>query len=453
MGEFYWAGGLGLDPAGSGGIGSALGQVELDQGVGLGSGENQLVFCPYNPAAFGGKAFSTSAFYTLSYTINTTTGQISNVSLSDGTYTDTADYQTIDNFNNTASGPNGAIFTVANTAFAGLINGSAGTGTAQYMNFQLSGGSGGTVPSGSNWTGGNSTTNWADAGNWNGAVPGATTGTTNTDTAVFNQTVSFQPTTIDMGRNVQNIVFDTANVSAMTVGTTTGNSLLLTSGGAIQTTATVTAAQTVNAPLVLEGVYGLYTFTSNATSSTATLSFGGGITAGGSSGTTLLTLNGSNTGANTDQRHHRQRFVGRYVGFSGRARGQLDPLQCQHVHRFDQCREWNAERRKRLIGCYAHRDYRRLDDPVHFHRQPHDFGLLRINGGEFRRHHRQPRDFGQRRHVLGRQRCDRGECRDRGHGRNLRGPAGFQQPFDRLQYVRHGWSDPLAQFRRCVQHG
>ena len=286
VGEFYWAGGLCLDPAGSGGAGSALGQVELDQGTG--SNENQLVFCPYNPAAFGGKAFSTSAFYTLSYTINTTTGQISNVSLSDGTFTDTADYQTIDNFNTSA------IFTVTNTAYAGIINGSANnnaTGFAQ--NFELQGVVAATV-----WTGGNSTTNWADANNWSGAIPGATSGTTNTDTATFNQTVTVQPTTIDSGRNVKNITFDTSNVSAMTVGTTTGNALTLTSGGTIQTTSSVAAAQLVNAPLVLEGAY---TFTSGATAPLATLSFGGLIKPDASltSTPTALTLNGSNTGANT----------------------------------------------------------------------------------------------------------------------------------------------------------
>lgn len=55
-------------------------------------------------------------------------------------------------------------------------------------------------------------------------------------------------------------------------------------------------AQTVNAPLVLEGDY---TFTSGASSSSATLSFGGGITPGATSGTTTLVLNGANGGANT----------------------------------------------------------------------------------------------------------------------------------------------------------
>ncbi len=154
------------------------------------------------------------------------------------------------------------------------------------------------TPPGSFWTGGASTTNWADGGNWSGNVPGATTGTANADTAIFNQAVSFQPFTIDAGRNVMNITFDTAAVSSMTVGTTTGHPLLLTSGGTVQTTAAVTNPQTVNAPLVLEGNY---TFTSGATTTAATLSFGGAIKPDASltSGPTTLTLNGSNAGANT----------------------------------------------------------------------------------------------------------------------------------------------------------
>jgi len=55
----------------------------------------------------------------------------------------------------------------------------------------------------------------------------------------------------------------------------------------------------VNAPLVLETIGGIYTFASNSTTSTATLSFGGGITSGASSGTNTLFLTGSNTGTNT----------------------------------------------------------------------------------------------------------------------------------------------------------
>ncbi len=136
---------------------------------------------------------------------------------------------------------------------------------------------------------------WTTATNWFG-VPGATTGTTNTDTATFHITAPNSPLAIDAGRNLKNITFDTANVNSIIIGTAGGNALLLTAGGTIQTTATVMNPQTVNAPLVLEGDY---TFTSGAAASNAALSFGGRITPGASSGVTTLTLDGANTGANT----------------------------------------------------------------------------------------------------------------------------------------------------------
>jgi autotransporter-associated beta strand protein len=145
------------------------------------------------------------------------------------------------------------------------------------------------------WTGASSTS-WADSGNWSGAVPGATSGTTNIDTAMFNQNAANSPLVIDMRRNLQNITFDTASVNSLTIGSVTGNPLLLTSNGTIQSTSTVVNPQTINAPLILEGDY---TFTSGATATAATLTFGGRITPAATSGTTTLTLNGDNPGTNT----------------------------------------------------------------------------------------------------------------------------------------------------------
>ena len=283
--EVIWTGGLTLDAAaGSATDGSGPGAVELDMGTG--TKETRPVIIPF-PAALG--TFSSSTLYTLSYTIDTSTGQISNVSLSDGTTIDTADYQQIDDFDTTG------VFTAANTAYVGILNTAANVGTGSVSDFQLSG-AGSSVPTGSVWTGLADTT-WANPGNWTGNVPGSTTGTTSTDTAVFNQAATNSPTTIDAGRNVMNIVFDTAAVSSMTIGTTTGPALILTSGGTIQATSTVTNPQTINAPLVLEGSY---TFTSDSTASSATLTFGGGIAPDpANSGLTTLTLNGANTGANT----------------------------------------------------------------------------------------------------------------------------------------------------------
>ena len=100
----------------------------------------------------------------------------------------------------------------------------------------------------------------------------------------------------DANRNILGITFDTASAGAFVVGTTGGNALLLSNGGTIQTTSSVANVETVNAPLVLEG--NVYTIASNASSSTATLNIGGAIT-GAASGTTVLTLTGTNSGANT----------------------------------------------------------------------------------------------------------------------------------------------------------
>ncbi len=155
------------------------------------------------------------------------------------------------------------------------------------------------------WTGGAGTTNWADSGNWSGPVPGSISSTVHADatTAMFNQSAAgFSPLTIDTNRNLLNITFDNSGgllTSSLTIGTTTGNALLLIGGGTVQTTASVANPQTVNAPLVLEGTNSAYTFSSNATLSSATLNFGGSITAGASSGTTTLTLSGTNSGTNT----------------------------------------------------------------------------------------------------------------------------------------------------------
>jgi hypothetical protein len=50
-------------------------------------------------------------------------------------------------------------------------------------------------------------------------------------------------------------------------------------------------------------VEGGYTFTSGATSASATLTFGGGIGRAATTGVTTLTLNGANNGANGRPSH------------------------------------------------------------------------------------------------------------------------------------------------------
>src|SRR5262249_53360799 len=145
------------------------------------------------------------------------------------------------------------------------------------------------------WTGATST-GWAPPGNWPGSVPGPVGSTTNAVTATFNQDAARSPLAIDSGRNLMKITFAGAMVYSLTIGATGGPALLLTGGGTIQTTSMVINAQNVSAPLVLEGDY---SFASGASLASATLSFGGGISPGSTSGVTTLTLGGSNVGGNT----------------------------------------------------------------------------------------------------------------------------------------------------------
>ncbi len=151
-------------------------------------------------------------------------------------------------------------------------------------------------PSGPVW-GGTSDTNWGNGANWiGGTAPGATSGTGSTDTATFNSPfVNFQPLAIDAGRNLQNITFDTPDLGTTTIGTTTGNALLLSAGGVIQTTYSVVSPQMIEAPLVLEGNY---SFNSNG-STAAALTFDGRIAPAAAAGATTLTLGGASDAINT----------------------------------------------------------------------------------------------------------------------------------------------------------
>ena len=163
---------------------------------------------------------------------------------------------------------------------------------------------------GATWTGGGSDGNWTNASNWvggtipgvtngvGGTIPGLTNGTVSVDTATFNaSTGGHQPVVIDAGRNIQNLIFDGA-AGPYTIGSTSGNALLLSSGGSIQTTPLVGVTQVVAAPLVIQGSAGVYTFASNATANA--LSLLGSVTGSATSGnTTLLTLDGANTSSNT----------------------------------------------------------------------------------------------------------------------------------------------------------
>jgi fibronectin-binding autotransporter adhesin len=163
------------------------------------------------------------------------------------------------------------------------------------------------------WDGDGTNANWSTSANWVssvGGVPGATSGTTNTDVATFNAAIANtwgltgSPILINTYRNIGGISFTLA-AGNYHIGTTTGNALDLTSGGTIQilsALAATNAVQTVRAPLIIQGANGTYAFANNSANGTGagagTLNFEGGIT-GGATGNTVLTLSGSNTNANT----------------------------------------------------------------------------------------------------------------------------------------------------------
>jgi len=168
------------------------------------------------------------------------------------------------------------------------------------------------------WVTGGSTANWTDASNWsNGTVPGATVTITSANNdqsiATFNVApitygVAGNPVVIDSAsENIKSITFDTA-AGDFVIGSSNLNSLFLSSAGSIQiTNALANAAnspvtETINAPLVIEGANGSYFFTNNAATGTAakagTLIIGGTVR-GGAAGTTVLTLGGTNSNANT----------------------------------------------------------------------------------------------------------------------------------------------------------
>ena len=151
---------------------------------------------------------------------------------------------------------------------------------------------------------------FSDGNDWStGTSPGTSGFTGSTDIATFNATdttafgTAADPLLIDANRNIGGITFDTAAASAYVIGTTGGNALLLTTGGAINMTASVTSIETVNAPLTLEPASGTtaasYTISNNATSAAAVLNIGGAITLGTTTAADTLTFGGTNTGANT----------------------------------------------------------------------------------------------------------------------------------------------------------
>ena len=160
------------------------------------------------------------------------------------------------------------------------------------------------------WTGSSTVNgNWSTGGaggNWGvNAAPGATTGLTSADLATFSTAISNSwgssagnPVVVDANRNIKSITFNAngASLGNFFIGSVGGNALLLTSAGTIQINNGTNAnpTETVNAPLVVEGANGTYSFLNSRPHAAASLVLGGQIS-GGAAGNTVVTFGGSAT--------------------------------------------------------------------------------------------------------------------------------------------------------------
>lgn len=151
----------------------------------------------------------------------------------------------------------------------------------------------------------NAAGNWSDTTKWSGGIaPGATSGTSNGDTADFGFTLTAgRVVTIDNGRNIGTILFSSTGVGGYTLSggsVTTPFDLLLSNGGLIRSTSTSGShTDTIAAynNISIQGDGGSATYSADATSSIMALfSTKGNSTAGN---TTTLYLTGTNTGANS----------------------------------------------------------------------------------------------------------------------------------------------------------
>lgn len=144
---------------------------------------------------------------------------------------------------------------------------------------------------------------WNVDGNWNPAsAPGSTSSTTNTDTATFSGSVitATRTVTVDANRNIFGIDFTASSNRSYTLS---GGSILLTTGGFIQTSGTGSGVDNVNSSVTIQGDSGTASFTANSSNNGRDLRFGGTVTGVSTAGnTTSLTLNGTGTGSATGNR-------------------------------------------------------------------------------------------------------------------------------------------------------
>jgi len=141
-----------------------------------------------------------------------------------------------------------------------------------------------------NWDGSTDAV-WATATNWvtDDSAPG--TG----ENATFNAAAGVGGAIIDLGAGITigSIIFDQAAVAAYTIGSAVGQQITLNNGGGIVVNNGVIQTQTIAANVILDDNA---TFTNNGANDAFLLNVTGNVT-GGAAGT--LTLNGSDTGANT----------------------------------------------------------------------------------------------------------------------------------------------------------
>jgi len=150
------------------------------------------------------------------------------------------------------------------------------------------------------WSGSGADSNWATTANWiGGIVPGTISGSNNSDTAYFVQTVSngngtTTPIVVPTGLNIGNITFDAPATSAFSIGATAGNPLILSNGGQIKNHISGGVVETISSPLIFQGPsYSLWS--GNGGGSTLIYS---GTMSGGATGVTTVTLTGDANAGN-----------------------------------------------------------------------------------------------------------------------------------------------------------
>lgn len=158
-------------------------------------------------------------------------------------------------------------------------------------------------PTNEYWEASGSENNWSTGA---ATFPGATSGTTNADTATFlsstiTNIVIDASATNALGLNIKSITFGVSGStpSSFAIGSTSGNALVLSDAGILMLSSGITGAnitETINAPLTLAGTS--YTIRNDSSTTSNTVVVNGSISGGNASATTL-TLRGANAGANT----------------------------------------------------------------------------------------------------------------------------------------------------------